>query len=129
MREVPTLEALVDPLAAWFRLIVPDPPREGGHGPDWIEDLIDGLGAAAVGIVAAGGPKADAWALATRDPDRVRGLVLVGDLPAPATGGGPGGFEGPPARVHILNPALLADGRGLVVITGFLAESARDRIA
>lgn len=66
-------------LAAHFKVIVPDVPAGTADVPGWLSDLLEGLGATDVSVVAVGRHCDTGLALALGDNDFVSRVVLIAD--------------------------------------------------
>ena len=127
--------ALIETLAARFRVIVPDVsggPPSGGGDLEWLAPFLEGLGLLGAGVVAAGPFGTAASALALEAPDHVSRVVILdepgrtgargngeaGD-PAPRAGAGDG------AERLLRLRATERDRQALLNrITAFLSEAA-----
>jgi hypothetical protein len=85
----PLWPGLAHALAAHFRVILPDLPATAVDATAWLAGFLEGVGAAGVGVVAAGRFCAPALELALLDPDAVGRVALVhrGAGAGPALGG------------------------------------------
>lgn len=66
-------------LAAHFKVIVPNVPADTADVPCWLSNLLEGLGAAGMAVVAVGEHCDTGLALALADNDLVGRVVLIAD--------------------------------------------------